>query len=673
MLEKTPDTDLAAVEHFIFIDTELFATVSITDVDNLQYARHPKTELLVVAFAIDDGAVETWKIGDPIPPAIEAAADDPAWKFVAHNAPFDATIWNEHLVGHGWPATPIDRWICTSATAAALAFPHKLETLAEALGLEQRKDKAGAKLMRLMTRPQTKKPTKGKRKAEKPPTDRREDPANLLRLSEYCAQDLRACRAAFYALPALAETEVELWHIDRVINARGLPFDRTLVEACRDVAVEAKPLIDAELAQLTAGAVTTVGQVERLKNWLKGQGLRVTTLEKKAIVKLLLSDLNPVARRVIELRQQGAKNTVAKFGKMLTALDDDDRARDLLFYHAASTGRWSSKRVQIHNLARTALKDPEAAIAAVISRNLERIAALGPPLVVLTNLARATICAPAGHCLMGADFSAIEARVLAWLVGETRKLKAFIEFDRTGDPHLEPYLITAALIFGVAPGSYATDAPQRAIGKTGDLAFGYGGGVDAWRNFEPDPAHPASEETINKFKSRWRRAHPNVERFWYAIANSAIAAVHDRGQAIRCGRILLKHLDEHLYLKLPSGRLLCYPHARVEISKNRRKYVVFMDNGKGGCREERLWYGTLTENVVSGIARDLLCAAIVRVEASGLQTIFHVHDEIVVELDTPEATPEQLAQFKALMTVKPDWAFDLPIAAKTWSARRYVK
>jgi DNA polymerase len=478
-------------------------------------------------------------------------------------------------------------------------------------------------------------------------------------------------RDAFYQMPELPPEEVEVYQLDQVINARGVPIDRNLAEAGRAVALKAKPALNEELADITGGAVTTVDQVGKMKTWLAECGCQVDGLTKNDVAAALRMPLDADVRRVLELRAAGAKNTAAKYGSMLGGLGEDDRLRDLLFYHAASTGRWSSRRVNIHNLARTSLKNPEPAIAAVMSRDLKRIAKLGPsPLVTLANIVRATICAPAGHTLLGADFSGIEARVLAWLAGERKKIAAFREFDRSGNAKFDPYLITAAGMFGVPIGTFKADAPERAVGKTADLAFGYGGGLNAWRNFEPDPANPLPDEKVEAFKARWRQAHPAIVRWWYAINDAAIRAVERGGVVVTHGRIAFKKIDEHLFIKLPSSRLLCFPFAHTVKTAKGRKQIAAWDNAQGQWREQRVWHGMLAENIVSGTARDLLVAAIRRLEAAGFPIIFHVHDELVAEIDADNV---ELERFKTLMTKLPDWATGLPVAANTWSGRRYVK
>jgi DNA polymerase len=270
--------------------------------------------------------------------------------------------------------------------------------------------------------------------------------------------------------------------------------------------------------------------------------------------------------------------------------------------------------------------------------------------------------------LIGADFSSIESRVLAWAAGEQWKLEAYRRYDATHDPRDEPYCETACRIFRVPSGSYTKDSPERNVGKTCDLAFGYMGAINAWRKFEPERF---TDDEVKNFNAEWRAAHPAIKRFWYNIDRAALTAVRERGRVTRCGPIAFKSTGASLLLKLPSGRKLSYPQPRA-VGDEQRQHVVFADNAAGqfkDCRNGNGAYGGLwTENVVSGIARDLLAEAMLRIEAAGYPIVLHVHDEIVAEV--PEGFGS-LDEFTHLMTRKPAWALDLPIAAKAWTGKRY--
>jgi DNA polymerase len=400
---------------------------------------------------------------------------------------------------------------------------------------------------------------------------------------------------------------------------------------------------------------------------------RVDSLDKDAITELLLREDLPVAvRRVLELRQAGAQAAAKKITSLLARCSDDGRIRGAFRYHGASTGRWSGNGVQPQNLKHPAVEDIDAAITAVSTGDYAHVRSLYPqPLAVIGDLGRSLVCAASGRRLIGADLSSIESRVLAWIADEDWKLDSYRRFDATHDPRDEPYCITACKIFGVPDGTFNDTSPERKIGKVCDLAFGYQGGLNAWRKFEPDRFTDAE---VEQFKLDWRAAHPNIKKFWYAIDRTTWEAVRNREQIIRCGRLLLKCTGAYLFIKLPSGRKLAYPYPRIEIEDLQHEVVVFKDASAGqwrDCRGGNGAYGGLwTENIVSGIARDLLAGAMLRLERAGYRIVLHVHDECIAEVPEGFGTIEEVTR---LMIASPAWALGLPIAAKAWTGQRFSK
>jgi DNA polymerase len=394
-------------------------------------------------------------------------------------------------------------------------------------------------------------------------------------------------------------------------------------------------------------------------------------LDRDAIEELLQSELLPaLVRRVLELRQGGAQAAAKKVEALLARCDDDGRIRGALRYHGASTGRWAGNGLQPQNLKRPEIEDIDAAIAAVSTGDLEQVRKLYPrPLAIIGDITRSLICAPPGHTLIGADFSSIEGRVLAWIAGETWKIDVYRRFDATQDPADEPYTVTAAKILGKSPRVITPE--ERRIGKTCELAFGYQGGVGAFRKFESERF---SDTEVDQFKADWRAAHPAIRRLWHDIDVAAWRAVRERGQVVRCGRVAFKCEGAYLFLKLPSTRKLAYPFPRIEIEDLEHEVVVFKDASAGqwrDCRNGDGAYGGLwTENIVSAIARDLLAAALMRIEAAGYPVVLHVHDEVVAEVPEGFGSTEE---FTKLMITLPRWAIGLPVAAKAWTGKRFGK
>ncbi|OLB69087.1 MAG: hypothetical protein AUI16_29765 [Alphaproteobacteria bacterium 13_2_20CM_2_64_7] len=649
-------------------DYETRSRVSLKLVGTHRYAADPSTEILCAAYAVDDEPVQLWRPGDPVPPEFIEAAHNPSWTVAAHGDHFETAI-EQHVLAprHGWPIIPLERHRCTMAIALAAGLPARLDKIAAALELTNRKDAGGERLMHQMSKPRR------PHKDEPAGVYWFDDPERLDRLCGYCRQDVEVEREIYGRVPPLSPAEQVIWELSSVINERGFCVDRAFAEAARRIAQAAGPEIDAELAEITAGAVTGINQIAKLLAWLQQHGCTLQKLDKPAIERQLerAEELPAPVQRVLELRLGGAQAAVKKIDALLARAGTDDRVRGAFRYHGASTGRWSGEGYQPQNLKRPVVEDLVTATAAVATGDYAHVQKLYPrPLAVVGDCSRSMIIAAPGHQLIGADFGAIESRVLAWVAGEAWKLDAYRRYDATHDPRDEPYCILACKMLHVPEGSITPDKPERAYGKTGDLACGYMGGANAIEKFAPGVFSETEKERI---KAEWRAAHPAIKRFWYAVDRAAWTAVRERGRVVRCGPVAFKSNGTFLQLKLPSGRKLSYSQPRI-IGDEREQHVLFSDNSLGqfkDCRFGQGAYGGLwTENVVSGIARDLLAEAMLRIEAAGYPIVLHVHDELVCEV--PEGFGS-LEQFTRLMTRKPSWALDLPIAAKAWSGPRYCK
>jgi DNA polymerase len=666
-INVTNSTD-PPVQHVLHRDYETRSNLALKSVGAHVYAADRSTEVICCAYAIDDAPVQLWVPGDPVPPEFSEAAADPSWIVCAHNDAFETAI-ERHIMAprFGWPEIPLERHRCSIAMALALGLPASLGRLADALELVNRKDPAGQRLMHQMSKPR--RPRQGEDPAG---TYWFEDEERLQRLYEYCRLDVAVERELFGRLPHLSAAEHTLWVLSNKINERGFCVNRKFAEAARQIAQAATPEINAELAEITGGAVNGINQVARLLQWLRDQGCTAQKLDRKAIERQLgKEELLPSARRALELRLGGAQAAAKKLDALLRRAGADNRVRGAFRYHGAATGRWAGEGFQPQNLKRPVIEDIDAAIAAVSSGNYQHVRKLYPrPLSVIGDCSRSMICAAPGHVLIGADFSSIESRVLACIAGEEWKLDAYRRYDATRDPRDEPYCETACKIFRVPSGSYTKDSSQRSVGKTCELAFGYMGGLGAWRKFEPGRFTDAE---VENFKREWRAAHPAIKQFWHDVDRAAWTAVRERGRVVGCGRVAFKCAGDFLFLKLPSSRKISYPHPRI-IGDEREEHVVFADNAAGqftDCRHGNGAYGgTWTENIVSGIARDLLAEAMLRVEAAGYSIVLHVHDEIVAEVRIGFGSMEE---FTRLMTRKPSWALELPIAASAWSGVRYCK
>ena len=655
--------------HVLHRDYETRSKVSLKKVGIHRYVTDPSTEVVFGAFAVDDGPVRVWRPGDPLLPEIIEAANNTNWRVAAHNDPFESAIEQYILaLRFNWPLVSIERHRCTMAMASAAGLPARLGMLADALNLANRKDRGGERLMHQMS-----KPRRIRKGEDLNGVYYFDDPERLERWQSYMCRDVEVEREVYQECSPLPPTEQLLWQLNCTINERGFLFDRALAKAAKQIAAAAGPEIDAELADITSGTVTGVNQIARIQNWLREQGYPLESLDKKVIEKQLLDpNLPTLVQRVLELRAGGAQAAVKKLDALLARAGDDDRIRDEFRYHGAGTGRFSGQGVQVQNLKRPTIENLDDAIAAISTGNYEHVRKLyRKPLAMIGDCARSMIIAPSGYKLIGGDFSSIESRVLAWVAGETWKLDSYRRYDATRDPRDEPYCETACRIFRVPSGSYTKSSPERSVGKVCDLAFGYMGGLNAWRKFEPDRF---TDDEVEKFKAEWRATHPNIVKFWCAVDRAAWTAVRDRGRVVTCGPIAFRSNGAFLQLKLPSGRKISYPQPRIRAKDARHQYVIFSDNAEGqfkDCRYGAGAYGGLwVENIVSGIARDLLVEAMFRVEAAGYRIVLHVHDETVCEVPENFGSTEE---FVRLMTRKPAWALDLPIAAEAWSGPRYRK
>jgi DNA polymerase len=648
---------------YLFFDIETRSTVNLEIAGAWRYARDPTTEVLCLAYAVDDGDPQIWTPGDPIPEAFIAAAADSSWRVVAHNYQFERAVSTRILTPRfGWPLIPLERQNCTMTMALVCALPGKLETVALALSLSQGKDRGGYQLMRQMSQPLP------RRKSDPPGLIRWRDRAgDHMRLRFYCLRDVELERMVFHALPPLSPAEQEGWKLDAIINERGFFTDLALAQAARDLAQTERRQLNLELAELTNGQITSLDQIKRIREYVEQQGHQLASLNKRSVSAVLAHDPGEAVRRVLTLRRDGARASVHKLKRLLVMVEADARLRGTLRFHAAHTGRWSGKGYQPQNLKRPETENIDAAVDAVLSGDIARVRELGAPLTIAGDIQRSVICAAPGHKLIAGDFSAIESRVLAWFAGEEWKLANYREYDATGRPELEPYCATATRMLKrtVTP----ADDAGRQIGKTADLALGFGGTLKAWRRFNPDDERTDGEIDLNI--AEWRHAHPATTEFWKDLNLACKQAVHTGGKINRGNRFSFTMEHGTLFITLPSGRRLAYPQARLGPGKYEgRREVYFKSNARGGWADERNWYGTFTENVVQATARDLLAHAMLRLERAGYPVVLHVHDEVVCEVPEDFGSEDE---FRRIMLDLPDWAAGLPVAGKVRSGKRYAK
>ena len=640
-----------------FFDIESRSAISLETAGPWRYASDPSTEILCVSYAIDDGEAKIWTPDDLLPEELFAADE-----IVAHNFAFERAMATRILTPrHGWPEIPLAKQRCSMTMALACALPAALDNLAKALKLPFQKDTDGYRLMRRMSRPRR------PHKNEDPDGTYWIDSPKLREgLHAYCKRDVLIEREAYRRLPPLPPSEQELWELDAIINEAGFFVDCALTIAARDLTRAEQTALNTEIAQLTDGEITSINQVEKIKDFVRRHGHTIESLTRRSTSQILRHNPSNVVRQLLELRQIGARASTRKFNTLLASVDTDSRLRGTLRFHAAATGRWSGARFQPQNLKRPETKDLDAAVDAILAGDAAKVRELGAPLTIVGDISRAIISAPPGYMLAGGDFSAVESRVLAWYADEKWKIQTYANYDRTGDPKLEPYCVLASQALKREVTS--DDESGRGFGKTYDLSFGFGGGVGAWRRFDNSDTHTDAE--VEHYKNEFRRTHLQTVRFWHRLERAAHRAVITR-QRVDFNRLSFAMENGTLLMTLPSRRQIHCPEAKLVPGKfEGTRQLHFKDNARGGWNDVDAWFGTLVENVVQSTARDLLAAAMLRVHAAGFKIVLSVHDEIVVEV--PEDF-DDLEKLQRLIVQLPEWATGLPLAAKTWKRPRYAK
>jgi DNA polymerase len=648
----------------IYGDIETFSRLNLKECGTYVYATDPSTDLHFFCYAVDDDEVQVWRPGDPVPApfaAVTVAGNAYNW----WNWSFERNIYTAILIPrYGFAPIPLENQYCAQRLALANAYPAELGLCCEALGLLYRKDPEARKAMLRLAQP--------KKHKYKTTEAREQDLALLLRRCICDVESLRAC-SRHPRMHPLSPGERQVMLLDAKINRRGVRLNVPFVEAGRALAIAERNGVNVRLNELSSGVITSVFQRDKILTAVNACGHNMTKLNKRAVAATLAHKPEGYVRELLVLRQRGALNSALKFKKMLAHADAiEQRLRDVLRYHGAHTGRWSSIGPQVHNMSRNDAEFPASLIDAVLAGDRDELARWGNPLTVLAGLVRAALCAAEGHRLYWGDFAAVESRVLAWFAGEEWKLAAFREYDASGDERLHPYRQIAARmlhkdVLNISKG-------ERQKGKFCELACGFGGSVGAWRNIIEDPR---SDAEIKADIWQWREAHPQTRVFWDRLGRAVRIAIRC-GQAIRVNPApapsVIAAFDGYaLTIELPSGRTIRYPGARL-VPNNKFEDgdpdIEYLDNSKGLWRYKRAWFGIFVENVVSGTARDLLAGALLRADARGWPIVFHCHDEITVEAADGILTEQDLL---ALMLEPPAWAASLPLGGKVHSGQTYFE
>jgi len=641
------------------IDIETYSSIELKTHGVYKYVEAPDFEILLFSYAFDDGPVQTIDLTkEKLPQFLIDALLDPNIIKSAYNANFERICLSKHL----GIKLPIEQWRCSSVHALYLGLPGWLEGVAEALKLEHQKDSAGKNLINYFSKPC--KPTKsnGGRTRNLP----EHDPEKWQAFIRYNQQDVeveRAVRKALEKYP-MPKSEWRLWFIDQEITDRGVRIDPVLVQHAIECSEKHKAKLEAEAVKLTG--LENPNSVVQLKEWFeKAEGLEIESLNKKAIPKLMKEVESQTAERVLALRQELAKTSIRKYQAMERVMGRDGRTRGLLqFYGANRTGRWAGRLIQVQNLPRNNLPDLDLARKLLRAGDYESLELLFESVPdTLSQLIRTAIIPDDGHRFIVADFSSIEARVVAWLAGEKWRMDVF-------NSHGKIYEASAAQMFRVPIESIDKGSPLRQKGKIAELALGYGGAVGALKAMGALEMGMAEDELPDLVKT-WRAANPNITKFWWDVEAAAHDAVKNRKITILQYGLTFSYESGCLFITLPSGRRLAYPRPRIENDTRFNKPILTYEG-----IEQKLWkrlktYGPkLVENIVQAVSRDCLAAAIVRLHEAGYRIVFHVHDEVIAEMPNSVGSVEEMCE---IMSRPIEWAPGLPLGADGFECEYYRK
>ena len=639
-------------------DLETYSSVDLTKCGVYRYCESEDFEILLAAYSIDGGAVQVTDLacGEKLPQEILDVLEDETVEKWSYNSQFERICLSRLL---GYPAGDYlapESWRCSMVWASTLGLPRSLESVGVVLGLEKQKLTEGKDLIRYFCVPCRPTKANGGRMRNLP----EHDPEKWERFKAYNLRDVETemqiqKRLSNFPVP---DTIWEEYHLDQEINDRGIGVDMELVRQAIAMDARSRERLTAAMRELTE--LENPNSVQQMKQWLADHGLETDTLGKKAVAELLKTAPGPL-REVLSLRQQLAKSSVKKYTAMENAVCADSRAHGMFqFYGANRTGRFSGRLIQLQNLYKNTMPDLAQARALVRSGNYEALSLLYEDIPdTLSQLIRTAFVPQDGRKLIVADFSAIEARVLAWFAGEKWVLEVF---EKGGDIYCE----TAARMFHCRVEKHGENAGLRQKGKQATLSCGYGGSVGALKAMGALEAG-MTEEELQPLVDSWRAANPNIVRFWWDVDRAVKDCIRQRVPTETHG-LRFDYRSAMLFINLPSGRWLAYVKPRIGENQFGGESVTYM--GVSGTKKwERLEsYGPkFVENIVQGTARDILCYAMQTLKNCAI--VAHVHDEIIIEADrrmSVTAVCEQMGR-------TPPWAKGLKLRADGYECEFYQK
>ena len=653
------------------IDIETKSSEDIKSVGAYKYARAEDFKILLFAYKVDDTDTKIidFTANEKIPEGIISALSDKSVIKHAYNAAFE---W--YCLNRAGIETPIDQWRCTMIHAMYCGYPAGLGATGEAIGIpeDKQKLKEGKALINYFCKPC--KPTKvnGGRTWNRP----EHDPIKWADFKRYCIQDVEAeyiIGEALKLYPVPLSEEIQ-WQYDTLMNARGARVDTKLIEGSNYVDETIKAQLTKKAKELTG--LSNPNSTSQLLAWLRSNGIDVDNTTKATVQELLDDDLPSNIRQVLELRQQLGKSSVAKYKKMVETLCDDGRIRGLSqFYGASATGRWAGRLVQIQNLPRNSMKTLDVARKAVIGKNIDFLKMVYTNIPdALSQLVRTAFIPSEGNKFVVADFSAIEARVIAWLAGEAWVNEVFAT-------HGKIYEATASNMFHVPFEKIKKGNPEYSLrqkGKVATLALGYQGGVGALIAMNAVKMGIAEEE-LPDIVSRWRMANPNIVGLWGVVDRALIKVLSTAEPQVIHKGVRFEFIGDNTYnqrfltVELPSGRKLYYANPKIVEGGSRfGNDAVFYKSLNQTTKKYELtatYGGKMTENIVQAIARDCLAETLTRLNNEKLNYIFHVHDEVIID-----ASKDLTVDYVCDLMSKPiPWAKGLVLRAAGFESEYYMK
>ena len=660
-------TSSAKSGKYLHLDIETYSDEDIGSVGVFRYVESPVFQILLIAYAYDDEPVEILDLTDPDvrvnTPRYNGILEDltdPDVIKVAHNAQFECTCFEK------WTnrAQPIRQWEDSMVLAAYNGLPLSLDGVGAALQLKDQKIKEGTNLITYFCKPCAPTKANGGRTRNLPA----HAPEKWERFKEYCRRDVEVERAVFERLRGYKVTDLEreIRNLDAKINEHGVLIDRELAQAALELDEASRSKVLAEMQRLTG--LENPNSVAQLKGWLEDRGVSVDSLGKAQAAELAESSPDPVVKTVMADRLQIGKTSTAKYATMLEAACEDGAVRGIQqYYGAGRTGRWAGRLVQLQNLPQNHLEQIGLVRELVKAKDLESLEMIYDSVPdTLSQLIRTALIARPGKKFLVADYSAIEARVIAYLAGEKWRQEVFAA---GGDI----YCSSAENMFHVPVVKHGINGELRAKGKIAELACGYGGGVGALKAFGADKMG-LSDKEMQDIVTKWRLASPTIPRLWSKVENAARDALLTPGRSVKVinpitGEIVCVYGRDKDALRclLPSKRILSYWDATIDAENKIRFRAQNRTTRKWDIAET--WGGKLVENIVQAFARDCLAVAMLRLDAAGYAICFHVHDEVIAEAPL-DWKVEDMAE---IMSQSIEWAPGLILNAEGYETPFYLK